>query len=105
MLSKSSSKPIGRARLEAIDEVFRALAHPTRRHILLVLHHRGGSMTAGEIADRFSCKWPTVSRHLRRLEQAGLVSTEKHGREWIYSLQQHRLMSVAGGWLEAFGDE
>lgn len=37
-------------------------------------------MTAGEIAERFSCTWPTTSRHLRVLESAGLVRVEKRGR-------------------------
>ena len=63
----------GRRELEEYDAVFSALAHATRRHVLLVLNARGGSMTAGEIAERFSCSWPTTSRHLKVLRDAGLV--------------------------------
>jgi DNA-binding transcriptional ArsR family regulator len=59
--------------LADVDEVFHALAHSSRRHVLLVLHFRGGRMTAGEIADRFACSWPTTTHHLRILEAAGLV--------------------------------
>jgi len=55
-------------------------------------------MTAGEIADRFSCSWPTTSRHLRKLESAGLVEVERAGREWIYRLNRKRL-GVATEWL------
>ena len=44
--------------LADVDAVFAALAHASRRHILLVLHYRGGEMTAGEIAARFDCTWP-----------------------------------------------
>ena len=62
-------------------------------------------MTAGEIAGRFSCKWPTTTRHLRRLEEAGLVNVEKEGREWIYSLCEDRLLSVAVNWFDPFIDE
>ena len=61
-------------------------------------------MSAGEIADRFACSWPTTTRHLRTLEAAGLVCVEKRGRERIYRVDQARLMSVAGGWLQAFSD-
>jgi DNA-binding transcriptional ArsR family regulator len=69
---------------------------------LLTLKFRGGELTAGDIADRFACSWPTTTRHLRVLVDAGLVSVEKRGRERIYRLDTERLMSVAGGWLEWF---
>ena len=85
------------------EVVFKALAHRSRRHVLSVLNARGGHMTAGEIADRFSCSWPTTSRHLRTLQDAGLVTVEQQGREWMYSIDRDRLMKVAGGWLEFFG--
>jgi DNA-binding transcriptional ArsR family regulator len=85
--------------------VFSALAHASRRQILLVLRHHGGSMTAGEIARRFSCSWPTTTRHLRQLEQAGLVTVEPSGRERIYRLEPDRLRRVARGWLAWFEDD
>jgi DNA-binding transcriptional ArsR family regulator len=88
--------------LADLEEVFAALAHSSRRQILLVLELRGGSMTAGEIAARFECSWPTTTRHLRRLERAGLVRVEKAGRERIYRLDSERLQRVAGAWLELF---
>jgi len=59
-------------------------------------------MTAGEIAARFECSWPTTTRHLRRLERAGLVRVEKAGRERIYRLDAERLQRVAGAWLGMF---
>ena len=59
-------------------------------------------MTSGHIARRFSCSWPTTSRHLRVLEGAGLVRVEKRGREWVYVLESERLRQVAGGWLRWF---
>jgi DNA-binding transcriptional ArsR family regulator len=81
--------------------VFAALDSAARRQILLILHFRGDRMTAGEIADRFSCSWPTTSRHLRKLETAGLVAVERAGREWIYTLNRARLR-VASEWLGWF---
>lgn len=59
-------------------------------------------MTAGQIAARFACSWPTTSRHLRVLQGAGLVRVDKRGREWVYSVQTDRLRRVVGGWLGRF---
>jgi DNA-binding transcriptional ArsR family regulator len=92
-----------RRELARIEAVFGALSNASRRHILLVLHHHGGRMTAGEIAGRFDCTWPTTTRHLRRLEEAGLVRVDKEGRERIYRLDLDTLRGVAGRWLEGFG--
>jgi len=94
--------PRGLRDLEDLNDVFEALAHHTRRTILVVLHARGDEMTSGAIASRFECAWPTVTRHLRVLEDAGLVSVGLRGRERIYSLNRDRLLAVAGAWLERF---
>jgi DNA-binding transcriptional ArsR family regulator len=50
--------PRGVRELRDIEAVFEALAHPARRDILRVLNARG-TMTAGALAERFSCAWPT----------------------------------------------
>jgi DNA-binding transcriptional ArsR family regulator len=96
---------VAERRLADLETVFSALAHEQRRHILLTLKFRGGAMTAGEIADRFACSWPTTTRHLRVLEEAGLVTVEKRGRERFYKLMVQRLLDVTGGWLSWFSDE
>ncbi len=59
-------------------------------------------MTAGDIAARFACSWPTTSRHLHVLEQAGLVAAQRRGRERVYRLRSDRLLSVTAGWLRWF---
>jgi DNA-binding transcriptional ArsR family regulator len=92
----------GERDLEDLEIVFKALAHASRRHVLVVLNARGGSMTAGEIARRFSCSWPTTSRHLRILEEAGLVRVDRQGREWVYVLEAERIRRVVGGWVRWF---
>jgi DNA-binding transcriptional ArsR family regulator len=92
----------GLRELADLDAVFAALGHAQRRQILLVLRARGDSMTAGEIARRFECTWPTTSRHLRQLEEAGLVAVEKSGRERVYRLATDRLAAVVGSWLARF---
>jgi len=88
--------------LEDTELVFAALAHETRRFILVVLLSRHGKMTAGEIAKRFACAWPTTTRHLKLLEEAGLIEVKKVGRERHYLLNHKRLQSVVGGWLKWF---
>ena len=75
---------------------------PEPEHILLVIEFRGGAMTAGEIADRFSCSWPTTSRHLKVLEASGLVVVDKRGRERVYRVNTARLLEVTTTWLGYF---
>ena len=101
MSSRSKSASNAKQRLADYEAVFAALDSAARRAILLILHFRGDRMTAGEIADRFSCAWPTTSRHLRKLESAGLVDVERAGREWIYRLNRERFR-VATEWLTWF---
>jgi|SRR5918994_1424411 DNA-binding transcriptional ArsR family regulator len=91
--------------VEATEQVFSALAHASRRHILLTLQFRGGEMSAGEIAERFGCSWPTTTRHLNVLREAKLVSVVKRGRERVYALEREHLCSVAGEWLSWFASE
>ena len=94
-------KPDPKKQLEERDAVLSALAHPSRRHVLLVVWFRGGAMTAGEIDERFQHTWPTTSRHLRVLEKAGLLVHEKQGRTRIYRVNTEKL-EVVSGWLEWF---
>ena len=108
MARKKSSRKTNkdaRRRLEVLDEVVAALAHASRRQILLVVHFRGGEMTAGEIASRFECAWPTISRHLRVLEASGLLVQEKRGRTRNYRIDKVKL-DVVREWIEWFeGDK
>ncbi|HYC99761.1 MAG TPA: winged helix-turn-helix domain-containing protein [Phycisphaerales bacterium] len=82
-----------------LDRAVDALAHPTRRAILLVLYARGGAMPAGLIADRFRHAWPTITRHLRILERAGLVTVQEDGRQRLYGLCPGPLRTVRD-WLD-----
>lgn len=97
-----TERPKGLAELDAIDDVFAALAHPTRRQILTVLRARGGTMTSGELANRFDCTWPTTTRHLGVLTEAGLITVTRDGRQRRYQLAVDRLDSVAGHWIDRF---
>lgn len=83
------------------DGIFAALAHPIRRQILITLYFEGGVMGAGEIARLFEHAWPTISRHLLVLSDAGLVTTERHGRTRTYRLNRQRI-ELAASWLHWF---
>lgn len=61
--------------------------------------------TPGPTSTRGSGGWPTTTRHLRVLREAGLVSVEKKGRERIYRLNRERLLGVTGEWLAWFRDD
>src|SRR5580700_7221323 len=78
------------AKLEALDAVCSAIAHPARRQILLTVHLRG-AMTAGDIAGPFGHAWPTTTRHLRVLADAGLLRQERQGRKRVYAVDRERL--------------
>jgi DNA-binding transcriptional ArsR family regulator len=67
-----------------MNDVFRALSDPTRREILELL--RDGPRTSGEIAEKFSTSWATVSRHLSVLKEADLILAERNGQHVVYEL-------------------
>ncbi|WP_319946863.1 ArsR/SmtB family transcription factor [Blastococcus carthaginiensis] len=78
-----------------------ALADPTRRELVAVL--AGGERTAGELAAPFRASRPAISRHLRVLREAGLVSVRADGRERRYSLDPRPLREI-DDWLEPYRD-
>jgi DNA-binding transcriptional ArsR family regulator len=67
-----------------MNNVFRALADPTRRGILDLLKAR--PRTSGEIAETFQATWPTISRHLAVLRDAGLIIATRDGQHIRYEL-------------------
>jgi DNA-binding transcriptional ArsR family regulator len=97
------------------NDVFSALAHPLRREIVERLS--GGPATVGEVTRDFGVSKPTISRHLKMLEEAAVVSRVVVGRnhrltlrsdtladaeEWIESQRTRweRLFDVVGEYLE-----
>jgi DNA-binding transcriptional ArsR family regulator len=62
-----------------VDRAFAALADPTRRAILRQL--RSGQASVNVIASRFAISQPAISRHLRVLEEAGLIETDRDGQQ------------------------
>jgi DNA-binding transcriptional ArsR family regulator len=91
-----------RAAQEELDLVLAALAHPTRRQILLNLKIRGDAMSSGDIAARYSCSWPTVTRHLGVLKRAGLIRVRREGKSLRYELVREALERVWGHYFSYF---
>src|SRR5258706_6879643 len=98
-MKRGIAKREPKAKRDAYEAVFTALAHPARRRILLTLNFEGGSMTAGEIADVFEHAWPTTTRHIRVLESAGLIYHDRQGRTRVYHINRLRLKLVRD-WLD-----
>lgn len=88
--------------LEALDAAFGALAHRTRRAILVTLMANGGTMTSGDIAGRMEHTWQTTSRHLGVLEAAGLIEIARRGRGHVYTLRADRMHALLADWLRRF---
>jgi DNA-binding transcriptional ArsR family regulator len=80
----------------SVEMAFQALADPTRRAVLDLL--RQGSQPAGKIAGAFSVSRPAVSKHLRLLRRAHLVSEHRQGRNRVYQLNPEPLKAV-DSWL------
>jgi DNA-binding transcriptional ArsR family regulator len=81
-----------------MDYAMQALADPIRREILLKVSN--APLPAGAIAEAFSVSRPAVSRHLRVLRKAGLVSAEVLGRERVYRLELAPLARVEAYFAE-----
>ena len=75
------------------------LADPVRRAILERL--AAGEVGAGDIAAAFPISRPAISRHLRVLREAGLVTSRVHGQQRIYALERGPLAEL-DAWLERF---
>ena len=83
------------------DLVFKALADPTRRHLLdRLLHHDGATLT--ELESELTMTRFGVMKHLRVLEEAGLVVTRRSGREKLHFLNPVPLQHLYERWIAKF---
>ncbi|HEX2065682.1 MAG TPA: metalloregulator ArsR/SmtB family transcription factor [Candidatus Thermoplasmatota archaeon] len=80
-----------------LDRTFLALADPTRRQLLVSLE--GGERTLSELARPLPISLMAVQKHVRVLEEAGLVATRKHGRSRHVRLRAHGL-ERASDWIK-----
>jgi DNA-binding transcriptional ArsR family regulator len=90
---------MGLSRESHLNQVYGALADPTRRAILAVL--AGGDANVGTLADRFPMSFNGVSKHVKVLERAGLVQRTINGREHSLRLRPRPLREAAR-WLDHY---
>jgi DNA-binding transcriptional ArsR family regulator len=83
--------------LSSLDRTFHALSDGTRRAMIHALA-QGSARSAGELGRRFDSAQPTISKHLKVLEQAGLVERRVEGRVHRFRLKRKPLQD-AGGWI------
>jgi uncharacterized protein YndB with AHSA1/START domain len=86
-----------------VDLVFKALADPTRRRLLDELFERDGQ-TLGELEDRFEMTRFGVMKHLRQLEEAGLVVSRRRGREKLHFLNPVPIQLVHDRWVSKYAE-
>lgn len=82
---------------DQFDDVFAALSDPTRRSIVRRL--ADGEATVLELAEPFSISLPAISRHLKVLERAGLISRGRDGQRRPCRLRPEPLVEIAA-WAE-----
>ncbi|MEU5264618.1 metalloregulator ArsR/SmtB family transcription factor [Amycolatopsis sp. NPDC021455] len=86
----------------ATEDVFRAVADPTRRAALEVLVRRR-DLPVGELAGELGVGLPMLSRHLAVLRAAGLVTEQRSGRQRLYRLRPEPLRELYD-WAALFGE-
>jgi DNA-binding transcriptional ArsR family regulator len=80
-------------------DVFQAIADPTRREIIGLLAHK--SMNINEIADNFNMSRPSVSQHVKILEECHLIMIKQQGRERICEASLDKLSEVSN-WVDQY---
>lgn len=88
---------------ERLDRVFQALADPTRRAILARL--ATGDATVSELAAPFDMAQPTISKHLKVLEEAGLIRQGRDAQRRPRSLVVGGPLEAADAWLAPFREQ
>ena len=83
------------------DEVFRALADPSRRRLLDRLHRRNGQ-TLRSLCAGLEMTRPAVAKHLSILERANLVTSRRVGREKLHFINPVPISSIAERWIRKF---
>lgn len=84
---------------DGLNQTFAALADPTRRAILLRL--AAGEATVAELSEPFALRQPTISKHLKVLERAGLIESGRDAQRRPRKLTRAALQD-ASGWVEDF---
>jgi len=86
---------------EAVNDVFRALADPSRRALLDALHKRNGQ-TLGALCDGMAMTRQAVTKHLAVLEAANLVAVVWRGREKLHYLNPVPIHEISERWISKY---
>lgn len=86
---------------QPVDEVFKALADPSRRHLLDRLRERDGQ-TLGDLCAELDMTRFGAMKHLRVLENAGLITTQKVGREKLHFLNPVPIQLIFDRWVSNY---
>ena len=85
----------------SMDAVFKALADPSRRRLLDLLHAKNGQ-TLGELCGELDMTRQAVTKHLAILEGANLVVAQKRGREKLHYINPVPINDIADRWIGKF---
>ena len=94
----SHTYPFGYMKLDSMDAVFRALAHPDRRRMLDIVRAEPGA-AVGEVCDHFDMSRIGAMKHLRVLEEAELVLSRKEGRTRRLYVNAAPIQMIHDRWL------
>src|SRR6478609_7116383 len=89
--------------LAGVDEVFKALSDPTRRSLLDELYREDGQ-TLSALEARFDISRFGVMKHLKQLEESGLVVTKRRGREKLHFLNPVPIRLVHDRWVSKYAE-
>ncbi|WP_151772500.1 ArsR/SmtB family transcription factor [Streptomyces abyssomicinicus] len=90
-----TERPLGAGEAEAVARMFKALGDPVRLRLFsAVASHEGGEACVCDISD-VGVSQPTVSHHLKKLREAGLLTSERRGT-WVYYRVEPSVLSTMG---------
>lgn len=96
------SKQLSNEAIEAIADRFRLLSEPVRLRILHLL--REGEMTVGELTNRLGITQPNASKHLRTLQEAGILRRNQRGNLVYYSIRDESIFQLCEVVCDSLGE-
>jgi ArsR family transcriptional regulator, arsenate/arsenite/antimonite-responsive transcriptional repressor len=96
-----TQRPLSAVEAERTARMFKALGDPVRlRLVSLIASHEGGEACVCDISD-VGVSQPTVSHHLKKLKEAGLLTSERRGT-WVYYRVEASVLAAMGQTLSAY---
>lgn len=86
---------------DRVNQIFKAIADPTRREIFHVLVVAGAALSINQVSEHFDMSRQGVTKHIKFLQEAGMVKVESKGRERFCYADAEPLKEIQG-WLEMY---